>query len=323
MSMTKTFTLIVAVILISCTGLIVILAQKQSAEPERVTPCELKSDPAKYNQKLIEITGFVSHGFEDFTIFDPDCSSWPSVWLEYGGTAASGTMYCCGVTASRTRQKQLEVENLPISLVADEQFLLFDKLLQRRPDSVVHATLVGRFFAGAQQKYPGGTSWGGYGHMGCCSLLAIQQVKSVDPQDREDLDYRASADQPDITKAGCGYRFLTDIGPSNEIIQFQRRADSGERSWSFDDPQQVAREGLARLLKIDGNSINRINETSKTQGRVIYVWRPTRGGASYMVVVSRPYLLSFYAKDAKRVAWVITAAYELSCGRSNSVTRVS
>jgi hypothetical protein len=33
-----------------------------------------------------------------------------------------------------------------------------------------------------------------------------------------------------------------------------------------------------------------------------------------MVVVSRPYMLSFYAKNPKRVAWVLIGAYKMSCG---------
>lgn len=320
--MLRTLALTFIVVLLSCTILASHATQKERIEPEKVSLCQLKNDPAKYNHKLVEITGFISHGFEDFTISDPDCPSWPAVWLEYGGTSSSNTMYCCGVTPSRTRPKQLMVEKITIPLVVDEQFRQFDKLLQRRPDSVVHATIVGRFFAGEQVKYPKGTFWGGYGHMGCCSLLAIQQVKSVDPQDREDLDYGASVDRPDINKTGCGYKFLTDIESTKDIIQFQKRADSGEREWSFDDPQRVASEGLARLLQIEEKSITGMKETRRVQGRIVYQWYPTRNGASYMVVVSRPYLLSYYAKDTKRVAWVITAAYESSCAPGNSVTRV-
>ena len=52
------------------------------------------------------------------------------------------------------------------------------------------------------------------------------------------------------------------------------------------------------------------------------MWRPETKKASYMVVVSRPYWLSFYAKDRQKVAWVLAAAYESSCGGDNSVTRV-
>jgi len=33
-----------------------------------------------------------------------------------------------------------------------------------------------------------------------------------------------------------------------------------------------------------------------------------------MVVVSRPYFLSFYAKDPNRVAWVLIGAFETFCG---------
>jgi hypothetical protein len=295
---------------------------RQSTEPERISLCQLKNDPAKYNRKLIEVTGFISHGFEDFSIFDPNCSSWPGIWLEYGGTQASGTMYCCGVTANRTRPKQLRVENVPIPLVDDELFHRFDRLLQRKPDSVVHATIVGRFFAGQQVKYASGPSWGGYGHMGCCSLLAIQQVIAVDPQDREDLDYGASVDQPDISKAGCGYKFLTDVGPNKDIIQFQRKADGEDREWSFDNPQRVATEGLARLLKVDEKTITGIKEARRAQGRIVYTWHPKSKEASYLIVVNRPYLLSFYAKDGRRVAWVVAAAYEISCGGNNSVTLI-
>lgn len=36
--------------------------------------------------------------------------------------------------------------------------------------------------------------------------------------------------------------------------------------------------------------------------------------ATYVIVVTRPYWLSFYASGNKRVAWVVTAGYELSCG---------
>lgn len=322
MTSLKAMILSAVILTISCSVPTSQTAQKQGSEPEKVNICQLKNDPAAYNHKLIQVTGFVSHGFEDFTLFDPSCVSRPAVWLEYGGTVVSGTMYCCGVTAARSRPEQLIVEDIPITLVDDERFREFDKLLHRPPDSVVHATIVGRFFSGEQIEYPAGKSWGGYGHMGCCSLLAIQQVVSVDPQDRDDLDYGASADQPNIDKEGCGYKFLTDIRPYNDLIEAQRRAELGGRETAFNDPQKVASEALARLLNIDEKSITGIREARKSQGRIIYQWHPKSKRASYMVVVSRPYWLSFYAKDAKKVAWAVIAAYESSCGEGNSVTRI-
>src|SRR6266853_3459986 len=60
---------------------------ESTQQPDKVTVCQLQSDPAKYNHKIIEVTGFISHGFEDFGFFNPDCSSQQvGIWLEYGGT---------------------------------------------------------------------------------------------------------------------------------------------------------------------------------------------------------------------------------------------
>jgi hypothetical protein len=292
-----------------------------SEQSEKITVCELKSDPGNFNHKLIEVTGFISHGFEDFALFDPDCPASPDVWLEYGGKNASGTMYCCGVTAERTRPKEASVENIRISLVKDAKFQEFDKLIQRRPDSVVHATIVGRFFAGKLQKLATGSYWMGYGHMGCCSLLMIQQVLSVDPQNRGDLDYRASADQPNENRVGCGYRFLLPLRPQADLIEAQRQADEGSRDWVFNDPKRVAVDALAQSLHLGSDSAIEMAQIRQAQGRIIYEWKPRRKKVTYMVVVSRPYWLSFYSRDERKVAWAAIAAYEAGCGKGNSVTR--
>lgn len=297
-------------------------------QPESVSLCQLKNDPATYNHKLVELTGFVSHDFEDFTLFDPTCSSWPAVWLEYGGKSASGTMYCCGVTADRHRSKELTIESIPIPLVEDDKFRDFDHLIQPpfrsdRHGAIVHATLVGRFFAGRPVQYPKVTSWGGCGHMGCCSLLAIQEVMSVDPQDRDDLDYGASADQPDLGKKACGFRFLTSpVQPTGDLIDAQKQGDLGQRDWIFDDPRHVATNAFEQYANIKAETITRITQKRKAQGRIVYEWSPTGKAETYMVVVSRPYWLSFYARDPNRVAWVVTAAYVSSCSKDNPVTRI-
>ncbi len=228
-------------------------------------------------------------------------------------------MYCCGVTDDRHRPEELVVEKIPVTLTVNGEFRKFDKLIQppfrsERHGSIVHATLVGRFFAGERQRFAKGNPWGGFGHMGCCTLLAIQEIKSVDPQDRDDLDYGASSDQPD-TEAGCGYRELTPLEPTAELIQAQRRAESGQEGWAFDHPERVATDALGRLAAMKEPIIG-LKARRKAQGRVVYEWRPTRKRLTYMVVVSRPYWLSSYARDPKRVAWVVAAAYE-SCGERN------
>ena len=60
------------------------VTSKLQEVPEKITVCQLKSDPARYNHKLVEVTGFISHGFEDFGLFDPKCESKNSIWLDYG-----------------------------------------------------------------------------------------------------------------------------------------------------------------------------------------------------------------------------------------------
>jgi len=286
-------------------------------QPDGVTACLLKSNPPAYNHKLVTVTAFVSHDFEDFTLLDPTCPSWPNVWLEYGGTSKSRTMYCCGVSDSPYRPEELVIEGIPVPLIINDEFQKFDKLIQApfrsgEHGSMVHATLVGRFFAGERQKFLSGNPWGGYGHEGCCTLLAIQEIKSVDPQDRDDLDYGASSDQPDVDKIGCGYRILTPLGPAPDLIEAQRRAESGQREWAFEHPEQVASDAIGRLANVEERSV-RPKQARKAQGRIVYEWKPPKKRVRYMVVVSRPYWLSFFARDSKRVAWVVAAAYE-SCG---------
>jgi hypothetical protein len=303
--------------------LICCAAALRCEEPVRVTVCELKANPADYNHKLVEVVGFVSHGFEDFGLFDPTCPSWPYVWLEYGGTKKSGTVYCCGVSSKRNRAKDLVVEGTPVSLTTDDTFDAFDKLIQTRPDTVVHTTLVGRFFAGKETRFPSGeVEWRGYGHMGCCSLFAIQQVISVAPHDREDLDYRSSPDQPNLDKVGCDFQDLVAPWPYSDWVKAQQTADQRESAFVFDNPKQVAAAALIPLAKLDESTVSGLKETQQSQGRVIYELKPDEGKATYMIVLSKPYLLSFYATDPMRVAWVVIGAYKSSCENENSVTRI-
>lgn len=295
-------------------------AQTEQSKPIKVSYCELKKDLKAYNHKLIEVTAFVSHGFEDFTLLDPSCPSYPDVWLEYGGTAKSGTKYCCGVTTDRTRPKQLVVENIPVELHADQKFKHFDRMIQRAPETVVRATIVGRFFSGRERREGPGGWRAGYGHMGCCSLLAIEQILRVEPQTSRTLDYASSADQPDIDGVGCGYSELTDLEPYESALQSQVQAETGTRDWAFTDPRRVASEGLAEVTQLD-RSLIRLRQTRRAQGRFVYEWR--RKKTTYMVVVSRPYWLSYYAKDPKRIAWIVLAAYEASCEGPHSVERIN
>jgi hypothetical protein len=99
------------------------------------------------------------------------------------------------------------------------------------------------------------------------------------------------------------------------LIDDQRGAEAGQRAWAFDDPQRVALESLAGFVGIDTAAIKHMKQTQEGPGRFIYLWKsPGKDPSWYKLVVGRPYWLSFYSKDPKRVAWVVEVAYRASCG---------
>ncbi|HEX2834721.1 MAG TPA: hypothetical protein VHW00_17040 [Thermoanaerobaculia bacterium] len=283
--------------------LLLLAADAQAATA--VSFCELAADPAKYDRRQIELTGFVSHGFEDFTLFDPTCTSENvRVWVEYGGTHASRTTYCCGTNADATRPRPLVVDGVPTTLVRSAKLKEFDRLALREPDSIVHATMRGRFFAGEKTSFPGGTFWVGYGHMGLYSLFVIEEIVQVDAP-RDGLDPRGA---PDQAEADCA-RSLGGVTHARAIEQ-QKEAEAGTRAWAFDDSLRVATEHLQRVSTAAANV--QLTVVGKSTGRVVYGGAGADGNG-YWVVVSRPYWLSFSAANAKRVAWVAIGAEETGC----------
>jgi hypothetical protein len=108
--------------------------------------CRLQADPASYNHKLIQVTARVSHGFEHFTMSDARCSS-SSIWLDYGGTVNSDTIFCCGSAAGAARGATLVVAGVTIPLVTDALFRRFDARVRQggtSKDVTFRATVQGR-----------------------------------------------------------------------------------------------------------------------------------------------------------------------------------
>jgi hypothetical protein len=287
-------------------------------EPRNVTFCDLGKDPAALNHELVRLTAFVMHGFEDFTLADPSCPELPnyfSVWLTFGGKAQSSTPYCCpGENGQTTRPESLVIEGTQIPLVADTTFESFTTLLKREPDTTVRVTLVGRFFSGEKETVRGSIHWHGFGHMGCCSLLAIQGVEAFEPHSRSDVDYSAEAGW--YEKGGCdsdSLRYLRHVSISfankeiKQVIAEQRLADSGARAWAFDDPMRVAAESLKLLYS---KQVPVLQKVRSTPTREVFRWKNAK--KSTIVVVTRPYWLSFYAKT-NSVAWVSTTVKEGEC----------
>ncbi len=288
-------------------------------EPIKTTICQLKKDPPAWNHKLVEITGFATHASHDFTVYDPNCPSFPAIWLEYGGTINSGTVNCCKTLNDRHRSQQLVVDDIPLPLNVNQQFQDFDKSIQPplpagQSGAVEHATLIGTFFAGQQmQDSENGKYWGGYGHLGCCSMLVIQEVKDPDTNRRADLDYGESNENPDLIRQGCTLHMLLPEEQDAALLQAQHEADSGTRGWAFTDPPRVAADALANTAHL-GHDAAAMKLTHDSPGRKTYEWKSAANSKDYTVVVSRPYWLSFYAHDPNRVAWAAVIAYESSCG---------
>jgi hypothetical protein len=52
-----------------------------------------------------------------------------------------------------------------------------------------------------------------------------------------------------------------------DLIEAQHSAEVAQPGWEFDDPQRVASEALARLVKIDQTSTEGMKQTRTSQGR--------------------------------------------------------
>jgi hypothetical protein len=152
----------------------------ESSVPQKVELCDILQNPSAYNDKLIEVSGNVTRGFESFTLSNGCDIKSAHVWLEVGDKVGSQVMYCCGVTVDAARPNSLVVDDIATTLVQDAKFQEFQKrTLVKTGYGHARATLIGRFFSGKKRTYPGGTYWVGYGHMGFFSLLVIQQVVAV------------------------------------------------------------------------------------------------------------------------------------------------
>jgi hypothetical protein len=299
---------------------IVTVTISRADEPVTVSVCQLKKDPVAYNHKLVEVTGFVTHAARNFTVYDPTCPSWPAIWLEYGGSINSGTVACCKTLSDRRRPQPLVIENIPLPLTDNQLFEDFDKAIQPpfragQSGAVEHATLIGTFFAGQQMETAAEHYWGGYGHMGCCSLLAIQEVKNADTQQRPDLDYGESNEKLDLPDPDCTLRTLLPDEQNAALIQAQRDADNGMRAWALTDSARVAADALSHLAKKKSLIATDVKLTRDAIARKTYQW--SSKNKTYTVVVSRPYWLSYYGRDSRQVAWVAVAAYETSCSPSS------
>jgi hypothetical protein len=154
------------------------VGQYPQASPRKTTVCDLAKKPDTWNHVRVQLSAVATHEFESFLLSDPTCGDSQTstlIWLTYGGRESTGTTYCCpGEGGQSTRPKPLVIEGVSLPLAADGVFRRFRELLSKQPRTAARVSLVGTFFAGEQSAT---ATWGGFGHMGCCSLLVIERVE--------------------------------------------------------------------------------------------------------------------------------------------------
>lgn len=280
--------------------------------PIRASICDLERDPAGYNRKQIEISGFVTLGFENAALFDPKCSSKLSLWVEFGGKTRTRVAYCCNESTDRAQKVDLVVEGVTIPLIIDEQFKNFDALLQQPGEPLVRATLIGWFFPGEKMNSPTGEFWGGYGHFGMNSLFVIQQVMPFEKHDQEGIDYSNLGLDQDLEEERCGsYGYVFHMR-QKKALDLQAEFDRGKDLWRLSEPIRVATDKLKELVPEKMDSRIKIDVVSKSPGRFIYRWRPNNSQETkFLVLVRRPYWLSTYAADRKKTIWVASSVVKV------------
>jgi hypothetical protein len=195
--MSSSLTRFVLSIGLSCIPLGVIAQEK----PLRVSSCELAKNPKNFDGKQIRVRGRLNVHFEDFTLGIMNCNSTQGIWLAFGGDVP-------GIVAStandnfRKPGSNFVINGRSLGIKKDNNFLRLYALITSRHgnkrDYKVTATLTGTFFSGEETKNAQrGTSYMGYGHLGCCSLLVVTQVAEVESVPSADLQLRGTVTGPD------------------------------------------------------------------------------------------------------------------------------
>ena len=181
-------------------------AASQSEDPIETAVCELSDHPSQFDGELIQVRGYVTRGFEDFTFHDspsPFASFCKArIWLEAGGDGKGPRNYMVVDTArlyNPVAEWQMQSRIDSVRLIKDQTYSeTMEKLAAFRsaqPDGGgctglwlcalyrVQVTITGRFFRAHNQGWHNGQYFsGGYGHLGCCHMLVIQQVTGLNAE---------------------------------------------------------------------------------------------------------------------------------------------
>jgi hypothetical protein len=155
-----------------------------TAAPQSVSLCDLLKTPQAYSGKQIQIRGKINLEFEDFSIYDTSCNTWPGIWLMFGGDVSTPTKSTVNDN-SRIPGRNIKVDGVAYGIVKDEKLNDFSRGIAAKQNRKtlyrVTATLTGTFLAGQVDQHSDRFPYRpGYGHMGRCYLFIIQQVMAVE-----------------------------------------------------------------------------------------------------------------------------------------------
>ncbi len=200
-----------------------------------VLGCELAAHPRTFDGKMIRVRSMVNVHFEDFTLGLGKCESEQGIWLAFGGDVP-GIVVSMANDNFRKPGKDIEIEGVSYGIKKDDNFRKFYALIAARhgekADYRVTATLTGKFFAGEESKTAKGVTYGGYGHLGCCTLLLITAVSDVTSVPTANLSLRGVVIGPD-KKPLAGVAVINDIlGGSPPERQTSVTNEQGEFGFS-------------------------------------------------------------------------------------------
>lgn len=289
--------------------LLVSLPSWTQEQPVVVSVCQLLKSPRSFDKKRVVVHGSVSLAFEDFTLRSPDCPEEIGIWLLYGGDAETPTIYCCG-NHERTPGVNIRVEGITIPLVRDAVLNDFHRrLTANRHYSAdgaschdcyfykLSATLVGRFFAG----YPDSESlMPGYGHLGCCRLLAIEQVQRFEAKRTE---------VPPHGDFACDDKRWAWKESRREGRAVQKAAKEQGQAWRASDANRVAEEFLDQKMKDWGETKS---GTTRMESAEVFgdnwiqeaYWVSSDGLTSYWLRLRKPSWLKRAAGGLEQVVWL-------------------
>ncbi len=307
-------------------GLLLLMAPLIAAQerPFDTTPCGLLLHPDKYEEGLVSVEGLLIVGPDEFTLHDANCGDANGrIWLQFGGGVASpGQSNPSRGTSGRPRT----VEGLELPLTRDRDFDTMQELLRTAQKSgktkMLRATLIGKYFPGKPTKTLSGEAMrSGYGRMGCCSLLVIEEVAKVASELEEPVDFSpVSAVSSRSLVRGCTVSQV-QLPPQEDEDQLERTSLEEEYQY-LHDPKKVAARAIAVQESLEADAVEKHVQADSTSASLAsYTWNSADGSTSYRIVVNKPYWLLKTAAKGDVVIWAPKQMTRTKCASDkNSAT---